>query len=215
MTEIYGPAICEKSFKEMLKFVYAANKIGEFPLLFGGWAVYHYNQYAGSKDIDFAVSDEKFEELYDVLVNDGYTISENRLFKDGIIFDLYERSGEIHPEAPALRLLYKGSERAYLKKYNSIQAGGEVLIPSKPMLLYFKINALSARNVPKDRNDVIALLLKASEEEITELAKLLSGKKKLKERLSTLRNDAQDLAIVTEPTRRNLNALNDKIKRLA
>lgn len=213
MAEIYGQAICEKSFKQMLRFVSRANKLGETPLLFGGWAVYYYNQYAGSKDVDFAVSDELFEPLYDFLVKDGYAIKENRLAKDGVIFDLYEQSGEIHPDAPPLKLLYEGSERVYLKKYASVPASGEILIPSKPTLAYFKISALSTRSVPKDRSDVIALLLKADEQELNELSKLLT-KPELKTRLSTLRNDEQNLAVVTTPTRRNLNNLNDKIGRL-
>ncbi|MEK6924033.1 MAG: hypothetical protein AABW54_02240 [Candidatus Micrarchaeota archaeon] len=213
MAELYRQAICEKSFKEMLRFVSQANGLGEAPLLFGGWAVYYYHQYAGSKDVDFAVSDKFFEPLYDFLVKDGYTIKESRLVKGGVIFDIYEQSGEIHPDAPPLKLLYEGSERVYLKKYASIIASGEVLIPSKPMLLYFKISALSTRSVPKDRNDVIALLLKADEEELSELSVLLS-KPELKTRLSTLRNDEQGLALVTAPTQRNLNLLNSKIKRL-
>lgn len=213
MTEIYGQAICEKSFLEMLRFVSQANKLGETPLLFGGWAVYYYNQYSGSKDVDFAVSDEFFEPLYDFLVKAGYIIKASRLFKDDIIFDLYEQSGEIHPDAPPLKLLYQGSERVYLKKYGFTPASGEVLIPSKTMLLYFKLSALSTRSVPKDRNDVIALLLKTTDEELSELSKLLT-KPELKTRLLTLRNDEQDLAIVTAPTKRNLKTLNNKIKQL-
>ena len=68
MTEIYGQAICEKSYAQMLRFVSQANKLQEYPLLFGGWAVCYYNPYAGSKDVDFAVADKNFDSLYDFLV---------------------------------------------------------------------------------------------------------------------------------------------------
>ncbi len=212
MVEIYGGEICEKSFKEMEKFVFHANQLGETPLLFGGWAVYHYNPYAGSRDVDFIVTDEHFETLVDFLVANGYTHKEVRLFKNDIFFDLYKQSEDIGSEANKLQfnLLYKDAERIYLKRYGSTGGKSEVLIPKISNLLFFKIHALANRSVPKDRSDVTALLFKANDEELKELGQMLLPE--LKPRLQTLRNDQTTLALVTSPTQRNLNLLNKKIK---
>lgn len=212
MVEIYGREICEKSFKEMERFVFHANQLGEMPLLFGGWAVYHYNQYTGSRDVDFIVTDEHFDKLVDFLVANGYSQKEVRLFKDDIFFDLYKRSEDIGSEANKLEFsqLYKDSERVYLKRYGSTGEKVEVLIPKISNLIFFKIHALVNRSVPKDRSDVISLLLKANAEELKELNQMLSPE--LKTRLRTLRNDQSTLALVTAPTQRNLNLLNKKIK---
>ncbi len=213
MAEIYEKAICEKSFKEMLHFVAHANSLGEVPLMFGGWAIYYHNPYAGSKDVDFAVSDNKFEPLYDFLVRNGYSVKGSRLVKGEIIFDLYEQSGEIHPDAPPLRMLYEGSERLYLKRYSDIPASGEVLMPSLPVLLFFKVSALQTRSVPKDRSDAIALLLKASDDELEKLSNLIV-KPQQRTRFETLRNDVQALSLVTTPAARNLNLLNRRVKQV-
>ncbi|MFH0713852.1 MAG: hypothetical protein V1722_04425 [Candidatus Micrarchaeota archaeon] len=214
MVEVYGREICEKSFREMERFVFHANQLGETPLLFGGWAVYHYNQYAGSRDVDFIVTDEHFEALVDFLVANGYTNKEVRLFKDDIFFDLYKQSEDIGSEANKLQfnLLYKDAERVYLKRYGSTGGKGEVLIPKISNLLFFKIHALANRSVPKDRSDVTALILKANDDDLKELEQMLSPE--LKTRLETLRNDQATLTLITTPTRRNLNSLNKKIKEI-
>ena len=72
MVEFYSSDICEKSFSELVAFARKANELGESPLLFGGWAVYHYNSYAGSKDVDCIVSNDRFNKLVDYLVGKGY-----------------------------------------------------------------------------------------------------------------------------------------------
>ena len=198
----------------MERFVLHANQFGEMPLLFDGWAVYHYSQYAGSRDVDFIVTGEHFETLVDFLVASGYSHREVRLFKDDIFFDLYKQSEDIGSESNKLqfKLLYRDAERVYLKRYGSIGGKSEVLIPKISNLLFFKIHALVNRNVPKDRSDVIALLLKTNDEELNELTGMLSPE--LKTRLETLRNDKSTLALVTSPTQRNINLLNKKIKQM-
>ncbi|MBI5636198.1 hypothetical protein HY993_04520 [Candidatus Micrarchaeota archaeon] len=212
MAEVYGRQICEKSFKEMARFVFYANSIGEIPLVFGGWAVYHYNPYAGSRDVDFVVADDRFDPLVDFLAGEGYSQKEARLFKDGIFFDLYKQSEDIGSEENKLQFsqLYKDAQRVYLKRYGTTGASGEVMIPAISNLLFFKLHALANRSVPKDKSDAIALLLKASEDELKQLRQMLSPH--LKTRLQVLRNDGQNLALAALPTQRNLNLLNKKIK---
>ncbi|MFH1106296.1 MAG: hypothetical protein V1787_00215 [Candidatus Micrarchaeota archaeon] len=216
MAEVYGKGICKKSFEEMRVFVRHANAIGESPMLFGGWAVYHYNPYAGSRDVDFAVSDENFDRLVDFLVARGYGQRQARLFKEDVFFDLYKKSEEIGGEKNRISfsLLYEGCERIYLRGYDSPPGREEVLLPSLGVLAYFKLVALEERSVPKDRSDAIALLLKSSEEDLHGTAGLMGERPKLRERLLTLRNDAQSLSFVTAPTKKELNRLNQKVKTL-
>ena len=127
MAEVYGKEICRKSFNEMRKFVHYANAIGETPMLFGGWAVYHYSPYAGSRDVDFAVSDENFEKLVDYLAAQGYGQKQARLFKEDIFFDLYKKSEEIGSEEnkTAFSHLYEAADRVYLRGYESPAGRGE------------------------------------------------------------------------------------------
>ncbi len=214
MVEIYGEPICSNSFEEMEKFVRRANQLGEKPLLFGGWAVYNYNPYAGSKDVDFVVSDENFDQFVDFLVKGGYAQRQARLYKGEVFFDLYKKSEDIGSEDSRipLRLLYDGAEPVYLRRYSHQGGRGEVLLPSESSLLFFKIYALAARSVPKDRSDVIAVLLKAPESQLEKLGRMLSPK--LKDRLVTLLNDSANLALVAKPTKRNMTALNRKIRQV-
>lgn len=216
MTEVYGKEICKKSFGEMRVFVRHANALGETPMLFGGWAVYHYNPYAGSRDADFAVSDDNFDRLVDFLVARGYGQRQARLFKEDVFFDLYKKSEEIGSEKNrvSFSLLYEGCERVYLRGYDSPTGREEVLLPSLGVLAYFKLMALEERSVPKDRSDAIALLQKSAEDDLRRTAELAAQKPELRERLLTLRNDVQSLSFVTAPTKKELNKLNKKTKTL-
>lgn len=213
MAEFYSSDICEKSFSELVEFARKANELGESPLLFGGWAVYHYNSYAGSKDVDCIVSNDRFDELVDYLVGKGYGQRELRLFKDKIFFDLYKQGESIGEGAGRVELadLFAGSSEAYLRGYKATKATGvRVLIPSVPALLRSKVCALSSREVAKDRSDVAALLLALDENDAQRLAASLP--EALKSRVASLRNDTQALGLVVKPTKVKLNALNDKIR---
>lgn len=214
MAEIYSREICEKSFSEMQRFVYFANGIGEKPMLFGGWAVYYYNQYAGSRDVDFVVSDENFDSLVDFLAKAGYGQKEVRLFKDGIFFDLYKRSEDIGSEDSKIpfELLYENAECVYLKNFGKGTSRNQVMIPSRTSLLYSKITALISRSVPKDRSDIAAVLINTPFDELQELKKKLSVKQK--ERVLTLRNDIQSISLVTKITKKKLNDFNQKVTAL-
>ncbi len=215
MAEFYSTDICEKSFSELVEFARKANELGELPLLFGGWAVYHYNQYAGSKDVDCIVSETRFDGLVDFLVGKGYGQRELRLFKDKIIFDLYKKDESIGEGETRVDLsdLYSGSSEAYLKGYGKRTAGVQVLIPSVPALLRSKICALAIRDVPKDRSDAIALILCLNAGDAPALARSLPAA--LKARVVSLRGDAQTLGLVGKPTKTKLKELNDKIRILS
>ncbi len=216
MAEIYGREVCEKSFAEMRMFAREANAAGELPLLFGGWAVYHYNSYAGSRDVDFVVSDEKLDGFIDFLAGRGYMQRQARLYKEGVFFDLYKKSEEIGSVDNKLpfKLLYEEAENVYLKPYYSARGREEVLVPTKARLLYFKLHALASRSVAKDRSDAIAVLLKTDESELLELKAMLSETIHLLNPLISLRNDLQSLSLVAEPTKKLANILNAKIKTL-
>jgi len=214
MAEVYSQELCKKSYSEMAKFAAFANSVGEVPLLFGGWAVYYYNSYAGSKDVDFVVRDENFDALVDFLVREGFQQRELRLARENVFFDLYKKSEEMG-EAPArlvLGSLYAGAEKVFLKGYCSVPSRIQVLVPSKPALFFSKLCGLASRSVAKDRSDAIALLLKFDEKDLQAAADMLSPF--LKQRLATLRNDSASLSLVASPTKRRLNDLNKRIKTL-
>ncbi|MFH0973512.1 MAG: hypothetical protein V1817_01845, partial [Candidatus Micrarchaeota archaeon] len=149
MIEVYGREVCEKSFEEMKGFARFANSLGEKPLLFGGWAVWHYAPYAGSKDVDFIARDDKLGALINFLAARGYAQREARLFKNGVFFDLYSESEEIGEEEKkfALASLFEGAQETYLKNYAARGVGErvEILLPSLPRLLYSKTSALASR----------------------------------------------------------------------
>src|SRR3990167_6007419 len=53
MQELYGPTITDPSLKELGEFAKWYNeKLGNYPIIVGGWAVYCYTKGLGSKDID-------------------------------------------------------------------------------------------------------------------------------------------------------------------
>ncbi|MBI4214827.1 hypothetical protein HY546_02425 [archaeon] len=206
---LYDKRITDQSYSEMLHFLSFANRIGETPLLFGGWAVYQYNPYAGSKDVDFVVSDTHFDECVDFLVKTkGYDLREGRLAKGEVFFDLYKEGEGITTQKETLDFdrLYKRAERVYLR-------GGrlEVLLPSLSDLFLFKAHALVGRNVPKDKSDVIALLLKFSEGDFQEKNRLGT---EVKEKLGALTNKIDVFSLVVKPTQKNIREINGRIKRL-
>ena len=87
-----------------------------------------------------------------------------------------------------------------------------MLVPNKAVLIFFKLSALAARSVPKDRSDTIALLVKSTPGELQALAELIGEKQGLKDRLLSLRNDVQSLSLITTPTKKAANKLNAQIK---
>ncbi len=206
---IYNEAITRKSFNEMLKFVKFANGINEVPLLFGGWAVYQYNPYAGSKDVDFIVNDSKFDECVDFLITEGYSLTGLRLSKEGIFFDLYKKNESIENAGVVLdfNLLYENAERVFLRGTHY-----EVLLPSITNLFLSKTYALVSRNVPKDQSDLIALLVKFSEEDFEDVKSKLD--EKTKKKLEFLINKRDIFSLVVKPTKRNINKINSKLKKI-
>lgn len=208
--EIYEKAIVEKSYSELLKFIHFANPTGEVPLMFGGWAVYHYNPYAGSRDIDIIVTDENFDACADFLIQkEKYELKENRLCKAGVFFDLYKKSEGI--EDFDFSVLYEAADVVYLKGLRGT-TNLEVLIPKLSALFYSKIQALLKRDVEKDATDVIALLLKFKDEDLDETRALLT--EEMKAKLILLQGRARELGLVTKPTKKNLKELNTRIKKL-
>lgn len=203
--EIYDKNVTEQSRRDMEKFLHFANSIGEVPLLFGGWAVHQFNPYAGSKDVDFAVSDKNFDKCVDYLVKkEGYTLKAGRLIKGDIFFDLYKRSDDL--SGLKLDILYDSADLCYLRGTRH-----EIMLPSIDKLFYSKCQALAGRKVPKDASDAIALLLKFDEEHF-KISIMLSPR--VKERLMEISKDADALGCVTKPTKRNMNELKKRIKKL-
>lgn len=206
---IYDEKITAKSFNEMLRFLRFTNSIDEVPLLFGGWAVYQFNPYAGSKDVDFVIDDSVFDRCIDFLVSSGYGLEELRLKKGEIFFDLYKKSEGISTAGASMDLkkLYRNAERVFLRS-----SSAEVLLPSLSDLFLSKVCALVSREVPKDKSDVIALLAKFSEGDFKLVRQELTPK--MKSSLELLINKRDVFAFVMKPTSKSTENMNSRIKKL-
>lgn len=60
MRELYSPSITDPSLRELEELAgWYNDKIGNYPIIVGGWAAYLYSKGLGSKDIDVIFLDEK------------------------------------------------------------------------------------------------------------------------------------------------------------
>ncbi len=58
MRELYSPSITDPSLKELEELAKWYNdKLGNYPVIVGGWAAYIYSKGLGSKDIDIVFPD--------------------------------------------------------------------------------------------------------------------------------------------------------------
>jgi len=76
LKEIYSSKITDPSLNELREFAKWYNeKVGNYPIIVGGWAVYCYTKGLGSKDIDvvFLGDAAKHSTLFDYFRAHGYT----------------------------------------------------------------------------------------------------------------------------------------------
>lgn len=158
-----GPAPVRTSYRELVSFVRYFRHFGA-PVIVGGWAVYFYNPYYGSVDIDVVGSSHRdaFDEIiegyekshgYEILQQDALgteiTASKPIYSKGGRkIGDMeidactYERSGasQFH-EGGSKALPYSLCERDGCKREISIARDCACYVPSKALLALFKVKA--------------------------------------------------------------------------
>ncbi len=160
MKELYSNTITDPSLKELREFASWYNeKIGNYPIIVGGWAVYCYTKGLGSKDIDvvFLGDVTKHTTLFDYFRAHSYT-ERRRTFFDKEFVKLVKTSGlkvEIIIDAVSSnRTIIFERKKARLPwswavKHSSLHDLGDakIYIPDIELLLVYKLGAIFGRNM--------------------------------------------------------------------
>ncbi len=96
MKELYSNAVTDPSLRELEEFASWYNeKVGNYPIIVGGWAVYCYTKGMGSKDIDvvFLGDAAKHRTLFDYFRAHAYT-ERSRTFFDKEFVKLVKNQGK-------------------------------------------------------------------------------------------------------------------------
>jgi hypothetical protein len=93
---MYEKDLLERAHDEFVNFIMWMNeKIGHYPMIIGGWAVYSYNPYYGSKDIDVVFMGrgifQRVINLY--MAANGYTLKARGLFETVFEKDIKTKTG--------------------------------------------------------------------------------------------------------------------------
>ncbi len=159
MKEIYDKKITDPSLRELEELALWYNqKIGTYPIIVGGWAVYFYTKGLGSKDIDvvFAGDKAKHQTLFAYFLSHGFEERQRSLFDKEFVKDLKigKRNVEIIVDAVSQgrTILFDGRKAripwAWAMMHNIEHKVGKalVLIPTIELLLAYKIGAILGRS---------------------------------------------------------------------
>lgn len=162
--------LAENSYQELIKLGHHFAHFGPIPNIIGGWAVYFYNSYYGSVDIDvvgptmdgrmmYILTDfqgnHDYEEVY--IDEMGFEKSLKKPVYIGArhIGDIeidactYEEEYNVFHEDPDKRLPYALCERPELREKLSLSEEDKnnlIFIPNKSLLLLYKIKAFRDRS---------------------------------------------------------------------
>jgi hypothetical protein len=160
MKELYSNRITDPSLTELREFARWYNeKIGNYPVIVGGWAVYCYTKGIGSKDIDvvFLGDAAKHKTLFDYFRAHGYTERRRTFFdkefvklvkgedaKVEIIIDAVSSNRTIIFERKKARLPWN-----WAVKHSVLYDLGDskIYIPAIELLLTYKLGAIFGRNM--------------------------------------------------------------------
>lgn len=163
-----GPAPVKASYQELISFVRYFRHFGT-PVIVGGWAVYFYNPYYGSVDIDVVGPSHSgaFDEViegyershgYEILQQDPlgteitarkpiYTKGRKKIGDMEIDACTYERTNpSIFHEDDAKTLPYSLCERDGCRREVRIARDSVCYVPSKALLALFKVKARRDRS---------------------------------------------------------------------
>jgi hypothetical protein len=162
------PALMRASYQELVNFVRYFSHFGT-PVIIGGWAVYFYNPYYGSVDIDVVGHslNGTFEQIIEGYERShGYEITKQDLLGTEIVASkpirskagkkigdmeidacTYERAGvsQFHEDG-SKSLPYSLCERNGCKREVRIAKGCVCYVPSKSLLTLFKVKARRDRS---------------------------------------------------------------------
>lgn len=156
MKELYSNSITDPSLSELGEFARWYNeKLGNYPVIVGGWAAYCYTKGLGSKDIDvvFLGDAAKHKTLFDYFRAHGYTERRRSFFDKEfvklnndveIIIDAVSSNRTIIFEGRKARLPWSWAVR-----HSSLYDLGnsKIYIPTTELLLTYKLGAILGRNI--------------------------------------------------------------------
>ena len=159
MKEVYDPVITDPSLEELKEFALWYNeKIGNYPVIVGGWAVYFYTKGLGSKDIDviFAGAAAKNATLLAYFHSHGFKTRHQSLFD-------YEFYKELKAKGQTLEIIIDAASQervitfegrkarlpwAWAFKHSVKHEVGKaaIYIPELELLMVYKLGAILGRN---------------------------------------------------------------------
>ncbi len=159
MKDIYSNKITDPSLRELEEFVTWYNeKLGNYPVIVGGWAVYCYTKGMGSKDIDvvFLGDATKHKTLFDYFRAHGYSERRRSFFDKEFVKLIKVETQEIEiiiDAVSANRVIIFDGRKARLPwnwavKYSVKNKIGNatIYIPTIELLLVYKLGAILGRN---------------------------------------------------------------------
>ena len=160
MKEIYSTAITDPSLRELETFASWYNeKIGNYPIIVGGWAVYCYANGLGSKDIDvvFLGDTAKHNTLSDYFMAHGYVERRRTFFDKEFVKTVKSQGQEVEIIIDAVSsnriILFEGREArlpwSLAVKENILYEVGnsKIYIPTIELLLVYKLGAILGRSI--------------------------------------------------------------------
>ncbi len=157
---MYEKDLLEKAHDEFVNFITWMNeKIGHYPMIIGGWAVYTYNPYYGSKDIDVVFMGrgifQRVINLY--MAANGYTLKNRSMFETVFEKDIKTKTGvsSINIDACSKKDKNIFKEDSYkelpwnlaFKNSNTIKLKKDIFYfaPKPSLLLLYKLKAMKDR----------------------------------------------------------------------
>ena len=159
MRELYDDAITGPSLKALEELAKWYNeKLGNYPLIVGGWAAYCYTKGLGSKDIDIIFQDDrsKHSTLMLYFMSHGYTERRRDFFDREFVKEVrsWKRTIEVIVDAASVKrtIIFEGRKArlpwAWAMKHNVKRkvGGATIYVPTIELLLTYKLGAVLGRN---------------------------------------------------------------------
>lgn len=160
MKELYSNEITDPSLTELNDFASWYNeKLGNYPVIVGGWAVYCYTKGLGSKDIDvvFLGDAAKHKTLFDYFHAHSYTERRRTFFDKEFVKIVKSHGREVEVIIDAVssnRTIIFSGKKARLpwnwavKHSTTYDIGNsKIYIPDIEVLLTYKLGAIFGRNI--------------------------------------------------------------------
>lgn len=159
MQEIYSSHITDPSLSELEDFASWYNeKLGNHPIIVGGWAVYCYTKGLGSKDIDviFLGDQTKHASLYAYFLTHGFIERSRSMFDKEFVKLMKTKDTEIEIIIDAVSsnrfITFEGRDAripwSWAVKYSIEYKIGKstIYIPTIDLILVYKLGAVLGRN---------------------------------------------------------------------